>query len=55
MENVLPHEVIYRPKTGFGVPLRRWLRHELKPLIDDVLSPTRLRQRGLFDPKAVAR
>jgi len=54
MEGVLPHEIIYRPKTGFGVPLRRWLRNELKPLVDDVLSPTRLQQRGLFDPKAVA-
>lgn len=54
MESVLPHEVIYRPKTGFGVPLRRWLRHELKPLVDEVLSPTCLQHRGLFDPKAVA-
>ncbi len=54
MEGVLPHDVIYRPKTGFGVPLRRWLRHELKPLVDDVLSPTSLQRRGLFDPEAVA-
>jgi asparagine synthase (glutamine-hydrolysing) len=50
MEPYLPREVIYRPKTGFGVPLRRWLRQELKPLVTDVLSDASLRRRGLFDP-----
>jgi len=54
MEGVLPRDVIYRPKTGFGVPLRRWLRHELKPLIDEMLSPVSLKRRGLFDPPVVA-
>lgn len=55
MEPYLPHEVIYRPKTGFGAPLRHWLRYELKDLVDDMLSSDTLRRRGLFDPKAVAR
>lgn len=54
MEPYLPHDVIYRPKTGFGVPLRHWLRHELRELVDDVLSADTLRRRGLFDPQAVA-
>ena len=54
MEPLLPHDVIYRPKTGFGVPLRRWLRHELKELVDDMLSSETLHRRGLFDPIAVA-
>lgn len=55
MEPYLPHEVIYRPKTGFGAPLRHWLRYELKDLVDDVLSADTLCRRGLFDPKEVAR
>ena len=38
MEPYLPREVIYRPKTGFGAPLRRWLRHDLRDLRDDLLS-----------------
>ncbi len=54
MEPYLPHEVIYRPKTGFGAPLRHWLRHELRELVDDTLSADTLRRRGLFDPQAVA-
>lgn len=54
MEPYFPHEVIYRPKTGFGAPLRHWLRNELKELVDDTLSADALRRRGLFDPPAVA-
>lgn len=51
----LPHDVIYRPKSGFGAPLRRWLRHELRPLFGDLLSAESLKRRGLFDPTAVLR
>lgn len=55
MEPELPRDVIYRPKTGFGVPLRRWLRHELRETVDDLLSERSLAARGLFDPLAVTR
>jgi asparagine synthase (glutamine-hydrolysing) len=54
MEPYLPHDVIYRPKTGFGVPLRRWLRGELREWIGDILSANALRRRGIFNPAAVA-
>ncbi len=53
MEGFLPKEVIYRSKTGFGVPLRRWMRNELREFLGDVLSIESLRNRGLFDPTAV--
>jgi asparagine synthase (glutamine-hydrolysing) len=55
MEPYLPHDVIYRPKTGFGAPLRHWLQHELREMVGDLLSADTLRQRGLFDPAAVGR
>jgi asparagine synthase (glutamine-hydrolysing) len=55
MEADLPHDVIYRPKTGFGAPLRRWLQAELRDRVEDTLSSTALRNRGLFDPVAVRR
>ena len=48
-------EVIYRPKSGFGAPLRRWMRNELRELLGDLLSEASLRRRGLFDPAAVQR
>lgn len=53
MESLLPREVIYRPKSGFGAPLRAWLKHELKGYVEDMLSPSSLRNRGLFDVKTV--
>jgi len=55
MEPYLPREVIYRPKTGFGAPLRRWMRHELRDLLSDLLSDASLKRRGVFDPAAVRR
>ena len=55
MEPDLPRDVIYRPKTGFGAPLRRWLHGELRGRVEDTLSDASLRARGLFDPAAVRR
>jgi len=55
MEPYLPHDVIYRPKCGFGAPLRNWLQFELRDWLADTLSPKRLHSRGLFDPLAVQR
>ena len=52
-ESYLPDIIIYRPKTGFGAPLRRWLRVELKSMVDDALSETSLARRGIFDPGKV--
>lgn len=54
MVRYLPYEIIHRPKGGFGAPLRRWLRHDLRELVDDTLSAATVNRRGLFDPTAVA-
>jgi len=53
MEPYLPREVVYRPKTGFGAPLRRWLRQELRHVVDETLDETAVQRRGIFDPEAV--
>ena len=53
MEPYLPHDIIYRPKSGFGAPLRHWLRNELRELVADTLSAAALRRRGYFEPSAV--
>jgi asparagine synthase (glutamine-hydrolysing) len=54
MAGLLPHDVIHRPKTGFGAPLRRWMGGELREFVSDILSAEELARRGLFDPLAVA-
>ena len=55
MEDRLPREVIYRPKAGFGAPIRHWLRGPLRGMVDETLSQESLTRRGLFDPVAVRR
>lgn len=55
LEDILPHDVLYRPKTGFGAPLRAWLRGPLQAFVEDMLSPAAIKRRGLFDSVAVQR
>jgi len=55
MEPFLPREVIYRAKCGFGASMRRWLKNELRAMMEDTLSADSLRRRGFFDPTAVRR
>jgi asparagine synthase (glutamine-hydrolysing) len=51
---LLPWQVIHRPKMGFGIPLDHWLRHDLRELLHDTLLDRRARERGLFEPYEVA-
>ena len=55
LESVLPHDVIWRRKAGFGAPIRSWLRGALRPLVDELLSEENVRRRGLFQPGEVKR
>jgi asparagine synthase (glutamine-hydrolysing) len=48
VEPILPREVIYRPKMGFGVPVDHWFRNELKEMARDVLLSRRAMERGYF-------
>lgn len=50
----LPEAMVYRSKRGFGAPVSEWLRGELQPWAEDLLSMQRLRDDGIFDPGAVA-
>ena len=55
LENVLPRDVVWRKKAGFGAPIRSWLRGPLRPLVDELLSESAVKQRGLFRPAEVKR
>jgi asparagine synthase (glutamine-hydrolysing) len=48
MEPYLPHELLYRPKMGFGCPVDHWLRAELKDMAYDVLLSDSATQRDIF-------
>jgi asparagine synthase (glutamine-hydrolysing) len=45
----LPPSILKRKKEGFSIPMKNWLQHELRPMMEDVLSPSRLKQEGLFN------
>jgi asparagine synthase (glutamine-hydrolysing) len=53
MEKRLPREIVWRKKAGFSAPIRAWLRGPLRPLVDDLLSPTAIKRRGVFNPQYV--
>ena len=49
MRDLLPTEHLGAPKRGFVFPLERWLRDELRPLVDRLLSREHLAEQGIFD------
>jgi asparagine synthase (glutamine-hydrolysing) len=53
-EKYLPKEIIYRSKSGFGAPIRKWITEDLEEMIAERLSPEVIRSRGIFDEKAVS-
>jgi asparagine synthase (glutamine-hydrolysing) len=48
MEPYLPHDLLYRPKMGFGAPVDHWFRAELKDMAHDVLLSDRAAARNIF-------
>ncbi|RMF83211.1 MAG: amidotransferase 1, exosortase A system-associated [Nitrospirae bacterium] len=55
LEPLLPHEVLYRPKQGFAVPIGSWFRRELAQTVRTTLLEGRLARCGYFDPRFLAR
>ncbi len=54
LEADLPADILYRRKAGFSLPLARWLREDLRGLLEDHLSPAALARRRWFEPSVVA-
>jgi len=54
MEGILPNDIIYRPKSGFGAPLRHWLNNEWQDIVNDTLSTASIDNRGLFHKPSVS-
>ncbi len=49
----VPRNLVDRPKQGFVIPLSKWLKGSLNPLMMDYLSEDRLKRGGIFQPKVV--
>ncbi|MBK9252403.1 MAG: hypothetical protein IPM70_11140 [Proteobacteria bacterium] len=51
MKPYLPRDIIYRPKTGFGAPLRKWVRSDLVPVIDETCCQSHASSVGEFNAR----
>ena len=55
LEGLVPREIIHRRKHGFGVPLGRWFRTDLKDYVREVLLSPRALRRGYFREEVLRR
>ena len=55
MRDRLPPGIADRPKKGFGIPLAKWFRSEMRELLLEVLDPQRLEREGIFNAAFVHR
>jgi asparagine synthase (glutamine-hydrolysing) len=53
VEDLLPRNILKRPKKGFGIPIAEWLKGRLNPLLHDLLAPDRLKRQELFNANFV--
>jgi asparagine synthase (glutamine-hydrolysing) len=51
----VPAECVYRPKEGFSIPIKHWLGTTLKPLMQELLAPSRIAEDGIFRVDTVER
>jgi asparagine synthase (glutamine-hydrolysing) len=49
----VPEECVYRPKQGFSIPIKTWLREDFRPLTEEFLARDRIAAEGLFEPAMV--
>lgn len=51
-EKYLPHDVIYRPKTGFGAPVREWIKNDMRAMVTERINDS-MPQWNIFDMSEV--
>ena len=49
VKNLLPPEIMNKHKTGFGIPIAKWFRNDLKPMLEETLLGETSARRGLFE------
>ncbi|MDZ7724143.1 MAG: asparagine synthase (glutamine-hydrolyzing) [candidate division KSB1 bacterium] len=53
MRPLLPDMILKRGKEGFSIPIKTWMKNELRPLMTDVLSERNVKEKGFFSPTVV--
>ena len=55
MHGILPEMILHRGKEGFSIPIKQWMKRELRPMMEEYLSERRLRDSGEFQPGYIQR
>ena len=53
--DLLPREIVHRPKQGFTLPFADWMRGDLRNFCEERLDPRRIGSQGVFDAGEVKR
>jgi asparagine synthase (glutamine-hydrolysing) len=53
MRDLVPAEILDRPKQGFGIPIDRWINEQLRERVRGTLTEARTMQRGFIEPRYV--
>ena len=53
MQGILPPEILNRGKEGFSIPIKNWLKTDLKSLMLEVLEPQKIKREGFFNANYV--
>ncbi len=51
----VPKECVYRPKEGFSIPIKHWLKKELRPMMEELLDENNIKKDGIFQVETVNR
>jgi len=49
MKNKLPDNIIYRSKKGFGIPVAKWIKDDLKEFVLDVFNERKIKNQGILN------
>ncbi|MBD0326769.1 MAG: asparagine synthetase B, partial [Pyrinomonadaceae bacterium] len=53
ISDIVPDEILRRPKQGFGVPLDQWINDQLRGRIRETITEGRARERGYIEQRYV--
>jgi len=53
VRSILPEDILTKHKTGFGIPLGKWLRTDMNGFLKETLSGEQIKKRGLFNDYAL--
>jgi len=53
LKDLLPKEILNKPKQGFSVPIGKWFKHELRDVSEQILLSKRFQKRGYFKTRQI--